>query len=349
MQDRDETIVRRVLRWSWRIAGALFAILLLAAAIAAMRETLAERADVKRFPERGRRIDVGGYSLNLNCTGQGNPTVILESGWSMPAVSWSLVQPDIAKFTRVCSYDRAGYGWSDEGPEPRTSEEMAKELHALLHNAAISPPYILSAHSLGGYVARCFRAIYPNEVVGMVLIDSSQEDMVGMMPQDLRRRVQGQTDGMRRMRPLAPLLSHLGVMRRVVYEQQQDFMLPPDLLEQVVFLSAQPKAVRTMVAELDAGMRDDQDAQEVRQSGSSPGSLGAMPLVVLTAAVDQTLSGEVLRFETRFVNDLQLRLAHLSIRGRQVIVSSSHFIPFENPKVVVNAIREVYGEANASR
>src|SRR5215470_6302858 len=107
--------VRTALRWVVRIAGAVVALVLLLAVIAGTKEFFAERQDRARFPQQGQRIDVGGYSLNLNCTGEGGPTVILESGWSVPGVSWSLVQPEVAKFSRVCSYDRAGYGWSDEG------------------------------------------------------------------------------------------------------------------------------------------------------------------------------------------------------------------------------------------
>jgi len=255
------------------------ALLLLASIIAATREFFAEREDLKRFPRQGRKVDVGGYSLNLNCTGEGSPTVILESGWSVPGVSWSLVQPEVARFARVCSYDRAGYGWSDEGPMPRTADEIARELHTLLHNAGVNPPYVLAGHSLGGYVIRCFRGMYPNEVAGMVLVDPSQEDMNALMPDDLRRAYQAQIDQLKHFAPFFSLLARLGIIRRMVHAQQEDYKLTPDLLEEVTYLSAQPKALLAMVSELEAATDNSEDPQQVRRYGSAPGTLGDLLLI----------------------------------------------------------------------
>lgn len=342
---------RKVLRWVGRIAGSIVALVLLAAIIAATREFLAEREDIRRFPQQGRKVDVGGYSLNLNCTGEGSPTVILESGWSVPGVSWSLVQPEVARFARVCSYDRAGYGWSDEGPMPRTTDEIARELHALLHNAGVGPPYVLAGHSLGGYVIRCFRGIYPNEVVGMVLVDPSQEDMNALMPTALREAYQGQIDQMKSFMPLFPLLARLGVMRRMVHAQQEDYKLTPDLLEEVTYLSSQPKALRAMAAELEAATKDDQDPQQVRKYGSAPGTLGDMPLIVLSEGntpQDPSIPG-LNEFIKAVVTDLHVRLTHLSTKGKQIIVDASHFIPFEKPQAVIMAIREVHDAAAGAR
>jgi pimeloyl-ACP methyl ester carboxylesterase len=338
---------RKVLRWMGRIAGAIVALLVVAAILAATREFFAQREDHKRFPRQGQKVDLGGYSLNLNCTGEGSPTVILESGWSMPGVGWSLVQPDVARFARVCSYDRAGYGWSDEGPMPRTSDEIARELHALLHNAGVKPPYVFAGHSLGGYIIRCFRGMYPNEVVGMVLVDSSQEDMIPLMSKELLRRVSGQIDQLKKTAPFFPLLARLGIIRRLMHEQAKDYKLTPDLLEEVTYLSAQPKVLRAMVSELDAATDNNQDPQQVRQYGADPGTLGNMPLIVLTAGStppDPSIQGYD-EFMKVFVTDLQVRLAHLSTRGKQIVVDSSHFMPFEKPQVVITAIREVHDAA----
>jgi len=111
---------------------------------------IANRADADRAPEAGRLVDIGGYRLKVNCIGTGSPTVVLESGLGDMSVEWTRVQPEIAKFTRVCSYDRAGYGGSDAGPLPRTSAQIARELHTLLRNAGEEPPYLLVGHSFGG-------------------------------------------------------------------------------------------------------------------------------------------------------------------------------------------------------
>jgi pimeloyl-ACP methyl ester carboxylesterase len=117
-------------------------------------ESIGRISDARRFPIRGRMVDIGGYRLNINCTGTGSPTVILDSGLGEPALSWNGVQAGVARFTRVCSYDRAGYGQSDPGPQPRSSLQVARELHALLERSQTPGPYVLVGHSFGGYNVR---------------------------------------------------------------------------------------------------------------------------------------------------------------------------------------------------
>ena len=124
----------------------------------------------------GKLIDLGGYRLHLNCTGNKGPTVVLIAGAGDFSFDWSLVQPNIAQFARVCSYDRAGFAWSDPGPIPRTMKQEAFELHTLLNAAHIKGPYILVGHSVGGLVTRVYASQYPREVAGIVLIDSLHED-----------------------------------------------------------------------------------------------------------------------------------------------------------------------------
>jgi pimeloyl-ACP methyl ester carboxylesterase len=127
-------------------------------------------------PELEGHFDVGGYQMYLHCVGAGTPTVILEAGFNDVAETWSLVQPEVAQFTRACAYDRAGLGQSDPGPEPRNSLQMVKELHALLDEAGVEGPYVLVGHSLGGMYARLFADRYQKDVVGLVLVDSSHID-----------------------------------------------------------------------------------------------------------------------------------------------------------------------------
>ena len=134
-----EKLSRR-LRW---IALLTVGIALLLAVSGISYQAVEAREDARRFHEEGKLIDVGGYKLNIDCTGKGSPTIVLESGVEVPAKGWRLVQPGIASFTRVCSYDRAGYGWSDPGPMPRKLSQIVVELHTLLQNAGEKPPYIL--------------------------------------------------------------------------------------------------------------------------------------------------------------------------------------------------------------
>jgi pimeloyl-ACP methyl ester carboxylesterase len=121
------------------------------------------------------KVDVGGHSLQLLIGGQGSPAVIFEGGFGTGIASWSTVQKDVAAFAQTVSYDRAGLGQSDPGPKPRSAKQIATELHAALEKSGVKPPYVMVGHSFGGIYVRVFADMYPKEVVGMVLIDPSQE------------------------------------------------------------------------------------------------------------------------------------------------------------------------------
>src|SRR5262245_12758597 len=141
--------------------------------IGTVYEPLAEAADVRAYPPPGQLVDVGGYRLHLNCLGTGSPTVVIEAGLGDWSASWSSwVQPKVAKTTRVCTYDRAGMGYSEAGPLPRTAEQFAKELHTLLQHTSIPGPYVLVGHSMGGLPVRVFAHEYASDVAGVVLIES---------------------------------------------------------------------------------------------------------------------------------------------------------------------------------
>ena len=141
--------------------------------------------DAPPYSAPGKLVDVGGWRLHLNCTGEsrlGQPTVILEAGVGDFSVEWSLVQPRVAEFARVCSYDRAGDGWSDLGPHPRTFRQIVYELHTLLSRAAERAPFVLVGHSYGGWLVRLYQSTYPTDVAGMVLVEAGADDPLRMMP-----------------------------------------------------------------------------------------------------------------------------------------------------------------------
>lgn len=135
----------------------------------------------------GRRVDVGGFELHINCAGDRAPTVVVEAGLAGFSLEWLEVQRRVASDLRVCVYDRAGYGWSDPGPLPRTVDRIAGELDKLLSAAGERPPFILVGHSFGGYVVRYFAAHAPERVAGLVFVDASQPEQHALMPLSLPR------------------------------------------------------------------------------------------------------------------------------------------------------------------
>ena len=126
----------------------------------------------------GERFDIGGYRLNLACQGHGRPAVVMDAGLGGSSSDWRYVQRDLRRRTMACVYDRAGYGFSDDGPKPRNSERIVSELRALLREAKISPPWVLVGHSFGGYNMRLLASRYPHEVVGLVLVDAPHEGQI---------------------------------------------------------------------------------------------------------------------------------------------------------------------------
>jgi pimeloyl-ACP methyl ester carboxylesterase len=328
----------------WVKGGFCFflALLLFLAAAGAACQAFSERRDRRRFPQVGRSIDAGGFTLNLNCTGKGTPTVILESGLGIPAVGWQLVQPGIAQVATVCSYDRAGYGWSDPGPFPRTSREIALELHALLRNAHISPPYILVGHSFGGFNVRLFHQLFPQEVAGVVFVDASQEDQELKMRRSIREANAKDLRQLHRMDSVIGPLINFGIARAGMTRSMDAQNLPAGLRDELTYLQLQRKYVDAILSEENSF---EDSADQVRGSGT----LGNLPVIALTAGaftdipgVPKEDSGE---FFASWAGELQPRLAHLSSRGRQlVLLNSHHLIPFEQPLAIVDAVKEVIAE-----
>jgi len=299
-------------------------VIVCAAAIAgATYELISERNDARRFSQEGRSVEVGGFRLNIHCTGTGAPAVILDSGLGIPAMGWDLVQPGVEKFTRVCSYDRAGYGWSEPGPAPRTSQQIAKELHLLLQNAGLQPPYILVGHSFGVFNMRVFNGLYADEVAGMVLVDSSHEDQ--QVPTPTQAAAERKEDAETRLFARAyPVLFHLGIARLLLATDVTP--LPEHLDAGLRYLLLQPTHVQAMV---DEELASTKSAEQVRESGS----LGDKPLIVLTATIGHNPASA----------ELEQKLTRLSSHSQQIVVpNSGHLIPFEQPPAVVDAIQRVF-------
>ncbi len=153
----------------------LLALLVIMMIVGAIYQSAASASDLKKYPTPGELYEVGDYRLHLYCTGEGSPTVILEAGAGSPGLIWNFVQEEIAGSTRVCSYDRAGFGWSDPASGPLSPQQIASDLHALLEAAGVPGPYILVGHSAGGEYIRSYVRQYPSNVLELVFVDSSPE------------------------------------------------------------------------------------------------------------------------------------------------------------------------------
>jgi pimeloyl-ACP methyl ester carboxylesterase len=256
-------------------------------------------------------VDIGGYRLHLWCAGSGTPAVILDSGLGGTSADWGYVQPDVARFTRVCSYDRAGMGYSDPGPSPRTARRIAGELAELLARGGIDGPVVLVGASIAGFTARVFASDHPERVAGLVLVDATHEDQQHEVPALAR---------------FVPLLSTIGALRLlgVSFGQRVESLAP----------SAQQFARATSFR--GAGFRAAADElthvwESVSEVRSSRRKL-TVPVVVVTGA----------RGADENWKRLQRDQASLSDRGCVVVAQrSGHVVPIDEPQVIVDAIRSV--------
>jgi pimeloyl-ACP methyl ester carboxylesterase len=261
----------RILRWIGKALLWLVVLLLVLALLGAIYQAIATLRDQRAHPPPGEMVDVGGHELHINCIGQGSPTVILDASLGNMSAHWFWVQQAVAKTTRICAYDRAGIGWSESGPEPRDAEQFSSELHALLEGADIGEgSYVLVGHSYGGLYARMYAARYPDEVAGMVLVDSSHPEQNARLPQGRENyeRSKQQFAG-------APLLARVGVIRLFDLNPA-----PPSLPHQQ---RAQVDAFNSSTRQVSATTEEFRSTPETTAQVGRTGSLGDEPLAVVSA------------------------------------------------------------------
>jgi pimeloyl-ACP methyl ester carboxylesterase len=344
----------RILRWLRRGALAVVGLAILLACVGAAYQVIGTWRDARRFPQRGRTVQAGSIKMNIDCTGSGAPTVILEQGGGMPSLGWMKIQPQIARFTRVCSYDRAGYGWSEPGPMPRTIPRMAKELKALLDASGEKGPYVMGSVSLGGPIVRVYTGLYPDDVVGVILVDASHEDqqkrVLSVQPPELIEQNNKEVASYEQWEWIhRPFLLYLGIERFQVYFTPQSEQMPEAFWEEYLYLSQQRKFQDAMVSEA-------RSFPESSAAVHAAGNLGDRTLIVLTAGKmtftpEPFLTKEIEhKIRNVWIYELQAEQAHLSTRGKQIIVpESGHVMMFEHPDAVVAAVREVWSEVREGR
>ncbi len=322
-------------------------VLLLAAGM--LYQFVGARLNTRRYAPPGTMVDVDGQRLHLVCAGTGQPAVLFESGIAASSLSWARVLPDVAAFTRVCAYDRAGLGWSDPSRAPRTVTRMVTELRGILAKAATDGPAVLVGHSFGAFLAFAYAAQYPAGTAGLVLLDPPSEW------HQLTRQQTGLLWGGVQLSRMGAVLARVGVVRaclalltggapgvprnfvrvfgpiaartleRLVGEVRK---LPPDVHPIVQALWCQPKCFRAMADHLGA-------LEEMAAAVGRVTSLSDVPLVIISSSdrSPDTIAAH-------------RQLAQLSSRGRHMIATNSgHWIQLDEPDIVVTTIREIVERA----
>lgn len=320
--------------WLGRILLGGAILLLILGALLAWAGASAKATLAKQVPAPGQLVDVGGYKMHLYCTGQGSPTLLMDAGNNEFSTTWAAVQPELQLLTRVCVYDRAGFGWSESSPFPRTSETMVKELHTLLVNANIKGPYVLVGHSFGGMNMRLYAQRYPAEVVGLVLVDSAHEAQTLRVPA-LQNAAAPLLDQFR----VLALLNSFGLLA-LSPEDIPSRELPDEALAQYRAILATSRYFETAIAETEAL---EQSFAEVRAAQIT--TLGDLPLVVISRGLSDPLPGfseaEAQQYEEAW-QVMQSELVALSTNSRQIIAEQSgHYIQLQQPQRVIEAVKQV--------
>ena len=296
----------------WQIALLVTVVLIPAAGF--VYEILSEQKDARRNPAPGRRVPVGDRKLHILCKGSGTPSVVIEQGAGEPARLWWPLQAQVAEFASVCTYDRAGYGWSDPTRGARTIEQRADDLHALLTNGSIQPPYILVAHSYGGLIVRAFAKKYPEVTGGLVLVDTPEEGCI------FRQDVLDFYSKVRSMMTVAGLLARFGLLR---------FMSNWVALDRVGF---------PFIRQVEYKAAAD-DLASLNLTRPTLGNLGHLPVVVITHG--QPFPGPFAILEQGWTEG-QTRLAALSTKSELIVArNSNHMIQQDEPALIVDAIRRL--------
>ena len=275
----------------------------------------------------GMLVGVGLHRLHIHCTGRGSPSVVFESGLGGTSLDWVRVQPEVARFTRACSYDRAGYGWSERGPEPRHADRIARELERLLLHADIPSPYLLVGHSFGGLAVRLFAARNARRsVAGLVLVDATHEHQFQRM----------ESAGVRL--PMAPTGRRFVISNHGLVPDA----LPESLKPLAQRLALARKAIRTLYGELGSLRHSARQVGAIRRAPDAP-------VIVLARSPQRDPGSGRHRLEGTW-HDLQRELAESMKDGAyRMVAGSGHYIHLERPESVVGAVRAIVNRYRAVR
>jgi len=315
----------------WRAFLLLDAVVICGVMLATGYQAFRTSRDRRMFPAPGRLIVVLGRRMHIDCAGENSPTVVIIPGSGVWSSQWSVIQRDLAKDVRACTYDRAGLGWSDPATSPRTAQQAAEELHELLLSAGEPGPFLLVGESYGGYVARLFHHRYPNQVAGMVLVESAHERQWEEIP---RAKILLQ-DASSKLK-IASWLSRIGYFRWTIIDRGED--LPSDVRGSIVAAQVRTQTFQAILAEI-AGVFTSVD--QVAKTDS----LGSLPLVVVSAGhsfnkfVTPAQEPKLDQMNQTWLR-LQNELTNLSSNSTHLTLpDATHGIAREHPVFVADAIR----------
>lgn len=289
----------------------------------------------------GNFYDVDGYKMHLLCTGEGSPALVLDAGLGNDSLIWDNVQPELSKITRVCSYDRAGFGWSEPRPDPRDAERIAQELHKLLNEAAVTGSVVLMGHSISGLYIRAYTALYPQSVSGLVFVDGSTPLQEDRFPPEVARAFKNESMEFRKLE----WLYILGI---------------PRLMGQCAPEEGFSESIRKMIAEdqcrpsLFAAIA--QEDKSFRQSGNETihtGPFGDLPILIFSEDPQHSPPSDIppqaAESVSKVWNEMQEELKNLSKRSRRIIAKGSgHYVQIDRAGLLIEEVtkfvKQIRGE-----
>jgi pimeloyl-ACP methyl ester carboxylesterase len=318
-------------------------------AILAINQNIALTRLRAQYPAPGKLVEVDAHKMHLDCMGTGSPTVVIDAGNSSFSLEWTPIQEQLNQEVRVCTYDRAGYGWSEPGPQRRDGAQVVAELHSLLQAAGETGPYLLVGHSLGGVHVRMYAAQYPQEVAGLVLVDTAY-------PLVITPEFEQQMAASIGFYQVMGLLTRTGVMRILGPLGSESSLpetarkLPAELQEAYLNLLLDPAQYAAAISEMQSLPRTfEQAGQMLDQHG-----LGDLPLIVLTAGQTAAAGSTPFAEQRLPASELQIaqqkELAGTSTRGEQRIIhESGHLMHLDAPQAVLLAVQDLVEIARMSK
>lgn len=316
----------------------LILILAIALPVAGMLyQTIATRSDERKFLPPGQLTNVGGTMLHIHCMGTGSPPIILEGGLGGTSLDWSLVQPELAKKTQVCSYDRAGLGWSESNPEvlPRTSQQIVQELYTLLNNTGIEGPYILAGLSAGGMHVQMFASQYPDEVLGLILVDPTPAHLMADFTEEERQALLPNLDQFKMIQRLEPF----GLLRILPLPGTESLAkLPLETQHAIRAVNVRNGTAKSLYAE----------AAGFETSIMQVAALEPLPPQLPLTVIWHGTPAEPLELEPMAEESLR-KLVNRSEQGTFIIAENSgHYITFDRPDVVIEVLTKMFDKTRSN-